>query len=203
MTISVIIFDLGGVVLTNDWSRDYHELLGKFSEAFNATIDGLHKGWKAHFPFFVGETTEDEFWRDFLEAARAKNPDIRKAKRLWRKYQSPLENMLVLLKKLKERYRLAALTNLSREWTDFKREKFGLDGYFTLIVSSGYAGVSKPDRRAYENVVKELKERPENCLYIDDRGENLGPARELGMKTMLFTGQKDLERKLNEVGVEF
>lgn len=204
MTVNIIIFDLGGVVLTNDWDPSYKEFFKEFGDCFCVSMEDMQRGWDLNWPRFrVGETTEEEFWKEFLEAAGAENPDVRKAKKLWRKHQHPLEDMLDLVKRLKIRHRLAALTNISKEWLDFKREKFGLDGYFILIVSSGYAGVSKPDRRAYENVIKELKERPENYLYIDDREKNLGPAKELGMKTMLFTGQNDLERKLNEAGVEF
>ena len=201
--IKTIIFDLGGVVLTNDWSRDYHEFLKEFSHAFSVTIGDLHREWKAHYSFFDGKITEEEFWNIFLKKSGAKEIDTEKAKVIWRKHQKSLGNMFSLLKKLKKKYRLAALTNLSKEWTDFKRECFGLDEYFDLIVSSGYVGVTKPHHKIYELILRKLENEPQECLFIDDRETNLLPARELGIKTVLFTGQEELERKLREIGAEF
>ncbi|MCK4634703.1 MAG: HAD family phosphatase [Candidatus Aenigmarchaeota archaeon] len=201
--IKTMIFDLGGVILTNDWSRDYYEFLKEFSHAFSVTVDNLHRGWKAHYPFFDGKITEEEFWNIFLKKSGAREIDTEKAKVIWRKHQKSLENMFSLLKKLKKKHRLAVLTNLSKEWTDFKRERFRLDEYFDLIISSGYIGVAKPHHKIYELILKKLENEPRECLFIDDREKNLLPARELGMKIILFTGQEELERKLREIGAKF
>ncbi len=167
------------------------------------TTDDLNRGWKVHYPFFDGKTTEEEFWNIFLKKSGAKEIDTEKAKVIWRKHQKSLENMFSLLKKLKKKHMLAALTNLSKEWIDFKRERFKLDEYFDLIVSSGYMGVAKPHHKIYKLILKKLENEPHECIFIDDRETNLLPARELGMKTTLFTGQEELERRLREIGVEF
>jgi len=49
--------------------------------------------------------------------------------------------MFELLKTLKKYYGLAALTNIGKEWLDYKREKFRLDEYFDEIISSAYEGL--------------------------------------------------------------
>jgi 2-haloacid dehalogenase len=122
---------------------------------------------------------------------------------IWREYQKPIENVLDLLEKLRKHYRLAALTVISKEWLDYKREKYNLDGYFETIVSSGYSGLIKPDPDFYKLLIEKLHVRPEECVFIDDSTRNLLPAEELGMKTLLFTGQKELEKNLKEIGIRY
>jgi putative hydrolase of the HAD superfamily len=202
--IKVIIFDLGGVVLTNDWHMGRKDFVDDFTNKFNMSPEDMERGWRAvHCPFFEGKISENEFWIGFLRAAGAGNGNVEEAKKIWRNLQRPLEGMSELLKKLKVSYRLAALSNISNEWLDFKRERFGLDRFFDVIVNSGAVGVRKPDPLMYKTVLEELGEDPHKFVFIDDKERNLKPAQELGMRTILFIGQKDLEEKLNEMGVRF
>ena len=105
--------------------------------------------------------------------------------------------------KLKQHYRLAALTTISKEWLEYKRKKYNPDSYFEVIVSSGYSGLTKPDPRIYRMVIARLNVKPEQCLFIDDAQKTLPPAEKLGMKTILFSGQFDLERKFKEFGITY
>lgn len=84
----------------------------------------MEKGWNAAWPkYSIGKITENEFWKIFLSIAGTESVDIEKAKELWRKYQQPLDGMLDLLSRLKKNhYQLGALTTISKEWLDFKRE---------------------------------------------------------------------------------
>ena len=121
MTITNIIFDLGNVVLTNDWHDGINEKIKEFSDYFHISRSGMEKGWNKAWPVLrTGEKTEEEFWRIFLQTAGAKSVDIKHAKMLWRKYQKPKENMLELIIKLKKNYKIAAIANSGREWTDYK-----------------------------------------------------------------------------------
>lgn len=202
--IKVIIFDFGNVVLTNDWSHHHPKDLDEYSEYFGVAHNDLHAGWKANWPdFFIGKTSEDEFWEGFLNTAGSKRKDIGHAKLLWRKYQKPMEGMLELLRKLKQKYRLAGLPNIGKGWLDYKREKYKLDDIFDVIVSSGYAGVMKPDIEIYKIVLKKIKAKPEECLFIDDKKENLEPAKRLGMKTILFTDIENLKKELSSLKISF
>lgn len=204
MKITAIIFDLGNVVMTNDWHDGIPEKHEEFSKQFNVSYRNMEKGWEAAWPQLeTGKITEDDFWRIFLQTAGAKKIDIKRAKALWRKYQKPLENMLGLIGRLKKEYRTAALANSGMEWLDFKARKYNLDAFFELIVNSGHYGLAKPNPKIYELTVQKLKVDPRECIFIDDKRKNLLPAKKLGMKTILFKGQQDLEAKLRKIGVEF
>src|SRR3989338_4124044 len=109
--------------------------------------------------------------------------------------------MLHLLGRLKDRFRLAALTTISKEWFDWKKERFNLDNYFSVYVSSGYSGLAKPDPKIYDLVLKELEVDAQKCIFIDDKEMHLAPAKEKGMMVIRFTNQHELEARLKELGV--
>ncbi len=55
---------------------------------------------------------------------------------------------------------------------------------FDHIIESAKIGLRKPDPRIYRMMTEALKVDPKNCVYLDDLGVNLKPAREMGMTTI-------------------
>jgi putative hydrolase of the HAD superfamily len=55
---------------------------------------------------------------------------------------------------------------------------------FDHIIESAKIGLRKPDPRIYRMMIEQLNVDPENCVYLDDLGVNLKPAREMGMTTI-------------------
>ncbi|MEK7095981.1 MAG: HAD family phosphatase [Patescibacteria group bacterium] len=204
MKITIIIFDLGNTVLTNDWHVPQHRLEKAFVEYFNISMENMENAWHKCWPrFSLGKMTEEEFWQDFLRQAGAENIGILQARKIWSSHQKPIESMLDLLVKLKQNYKLAALTTISREWLDYKIQKFELNKYFDVIVSSGYSGFGKDNPRIYDLIIDKLGVNPENCLLIDDSEAVIELAHKKNIQTILFTGQRNLETKLEKMGVKF
>src|ERR1700736_252749 len=55
---------------------------------------------------------------------------------------------------------------------------------FDHIIESAKIGLRKPDPRIYRMMVEALGVDPGRCVYLDDLGVNLKPAREMGMATI-------------------
>jgi putative hydrolase of the HAD superfamily len=55
---------------------------------------------------------------------------------------------------------------------------------FDHIIESAKIGMRKPDPRIYRMMVEALGVDPKACVYLDDLGVNLKPAREMGMTTI-------------------
>ena len=55
---------------------------------------------------------------------------------------------------------------------------------FDHIIESSKAGVRKPEPRIYEMMCEALSVTPEACVFLDDLGVNLKPARAMGMTTI-------------------
>jgi epoxide hydrolase-like predicted phosphatase len=68
---------------------------------------------------------------------------------------------------------------------------------FDAVVISSEVGLRKPEPAIYELAARELSLPPVACVYVDDIGGNLKPARALGMATVLHRG--DAEATLAEV----
>ena len=55
---------------------------------------------------------------------------------------------------------------------------------FDHVIESAKIGLRKPDPRIYRMMVEALGVDPAACVYLDDLGVNLKPAREMGMTTI-------------------
>jgi putative hydrolase of the HAD superfamily len=57
-------------------------------------------------------------------------------------------------------------------------------GLFHHVIESAKSGLRKPDPRIYLMMTDALQVDPSACVYLDDLGINLKPARDLGMRTI-------------------
>ena len=55
---------------------------------------------------------------------------------------------------------------------------------FDFVIESSKVGVRKPDPRFYQSALDALKVSAEECVYLDDLGINLKPARAMGIQTI-------------------
>ena len=55
---------------------------------------------------------------------------------------------------------------------------------FDHVIESAKAGMRKPEPRIYEMMCEALAVSPERCVFLDDLGVNLKPARAMGMTTI-------------------
>jgi putative hydrolase of the HAD superfamily len=55
---------------------------------------------------------------------------------------------------------------------------------FDHVIESAKIGLRKPDPRIYRMMVEALDVDPRACVYLDDLGVNLKPARDMGMTTI-------------------
>lgn len=64
-------------------------------------------------------------------------------------------------------------------------DKWKILNYFSIIISSSDIGLSKPDKRIFQEAISRSKCAPQECLMIGDRLDNdVIPASEIGMKTI-------------------
>jgi putative hydrolase of the HAD superfamily len=93
---------------------------------------------------------------------------------------TPFVETLPALERLKERYRLATLSNGNADLA-----RIGLAHHFEISLHAGALGYAKPDPRAYAALAEALTLRPEEILFVGDEpnADVLGP-RSSGMKTV-------------------
>ena len=63
---------------------------------------------------------------------------------------------------------------------------------FDHVIESSKAGVRKPDPRIYRMMCEALAVEPSQCVYLNDLGINLKPARDMGKATIKVTSENQL-----------
>lgn len=63
---------------------------------------------------------------------------------------------------------------------------------FDYVIESSKLGIRKPDPRIYELMCETLGVDPARCIYLDDLGINLKPARAMGMHTIKVLNEAQL-----------
>ncbi|MGO9323352.1 MAG: HAD family hydrolase [Terracidiphilus sp.] len=197
----VILFDVGGVLLTNGW--DHGE---RVAAAAKFGLDAQEL--EARNPKAYAAWESDEINRDqYLDVAVFYEPRSFSREEFFNFIlaQSKLleDGALEILAELSvsNRYFIGALNNEARETNDFRFAKFGLRRYFKVAFSSCYVGLRKPDPAIYRRALDILGSAPDRTLFIDDRQENVNGAVGAGMKAIRFTGAEALRADLGMLGV--
>ena len=105
----------------------------------------------------------------------------------------PMQDSVKLIKQLKSAgITLYGLTNMPKEIYNHLIKTHHVFSYLSGVVTSAYTGLAKPDMPIYERVLNDYKLTAENSIFLDDRQENLTKAKELGMKTVLFSSAQQV-----------
>ncbi len=69
---------------------------------------------------------------------------------------------------------------------------------FDHVIESSKLGIRKPDPRIYALMCEALDVDPAKCIYLDDLGINLKPARAMGMHTIKVLSEDQLLKDLRD-----
>jgi len=197
----VILFDVGGVLLTNGWDHSERAAAAKYFHLDLAPFEARHA---AAYPAWErGET----LLKDYLDATVFNEPRPFSQDDFFgfMLNQSKLlpDGALGILEELSASYKcmVGALNNEARETNEFRFESFGLRNYFAVALSSCYLGLRKPDPPIYKRALDILGRPAERVLFIDDRAENVAGAVSVGMRGIQFLGADSLRRQLVSLGI--
>ncbi len=82
--------------------------------------------------------------------------------------------------------RIALLTNLDANAENILTRRYGIPEFYDEIISAGETGYAKPNPKIFEEALRRLNVKAENCIFVDDTEENVQAARSLGMKGILY-----------------
>jgi 2-haloacid dehalogenase len=198
---SVVVFDLGGVLI--DW--DPRNLYRKLFAGDEAAMEH----------FLATVCTPD--WNERQDAGRlfaeaeaeliARHPDKAALIRAWgarfdEMIPGALEESVAVLEELKNRGTpLYALSNWSTETFAPQQRRFPFLAWFDGIVISGEEGVIKPDPRIFELLLRRYALVPEQTVFIDDNPDNATAAHALGLHGIHFRSAVTLRRELATLGL--
>ena len=197
----VILFDIGGVLLTNGWDHKERSVVTEQFHLDREALESRHA--KAFEAWERGELTVDEYLDAvvFYEPRGFSREEFFKAICAQSKELPNGASRILAELAASDKCRIGALNNEARETHEFRVATFGLHNYFKYTFTSCYMGIRKPDPKIYLRALGILGDKPERSLFIDDRLENVAAAAAVGMKAIRFTGADALRRDLQSIEV--
>ena len=181
-----VLFDLGGVVFDGPLTRftEYERSAG-LPDGLIRRINSTNPDSNAWARAERGELTPEQFLAEFAADARALGHEIDPgavADAIYGDIHPPMVRALHGLKRAG--LRLAAVTNNMSPLASAPAQLRAVLELFDVIVESSVEGVRKPEEGFYRLALDRLGVPAPRCVYLDDLGINLKPARALGMTTI-------------------
>ncbi len=184
-------FDIGGVLGTNGWDTEQRRAAAVRFSLGEEDLGRRHKevvdAWE------TGRMSFDEYL-DFVVFHEPRDFAKDDFRQYMRELSEPWEGSVAVVRELAAagRVRLYTLNNESAELNLYRIERFGLRPLFHAFCSSCWLGVRKPSRLVYERAFDIAQADPARSLFVDDREQNLGPARAMGCRTVRFESAQQL-----------
>jgi len=191
--IRAVLFDFGGVILSSpiDGFRSY-ERTAQLPPGLLQRINTTNPDSNAWACMERGELDEPAFCARFEAEAAALGFTVDARAVLGRLTGQIRPELVAVIRALQPRYKVACLTNnmpighgsaMARD-PDLAADIAAVMALFAHVVESCKIGARKPEPRFYLRACEVVGVAPEHCVFLDDLGINLKPARALGMATI-------------------
>ena len=188
--VEAVIWDFGGVLTTSPF-----EAFARFEQERGLPIDIIRRTNAANHlenawaKFERAEVDIEAFDRLFAEDSAALGAEVRGKDVLPLLSGDLRPEMVEALKRVKATFKTGCITNnlpanaigSASGRTLYIAEVMAL---FDHIIESAKIGLRKPDPLIYRMMIDALGVDPRRCVYLDDLGVNLKPARDMGMTTI-------------------
>jgi putative hydrolase of the HAD superfamily len=199
--ISTILWDVGGVLLTNGWDHTERAAVLQHFGLDPAPFEERHE--PANDPWEKGFITAEQY---LLQTVFYQPRPFTPADFLQQmKDQSLLlpHGAMRILQDLaaSEEVELAMLNNEARELNDYRIERFELGRYLDVFLSSCYVGLRKPDSRIFDLALDVLQRDADEVAFIDDRPGNCEAAEALGIHAICYHDEAQCVQALERLGL--
>lgn len=192
-TIEAVLWDFGGVILSSPFEsfRNYERQVG-LPQDFIRGLNARNPDSNAWALMERSAISLDRFVELFEAEAALQGQKIDGWRVLKILSGDVRPEMVEALRRVKARFRIACITNnmpvgegaaMARS-PEKAKQVAEIMALFEHVVESSRLGMRKPDPRIYRHACELLGVAPDRCVYLDDLGVNLKPAREMGMRTI-------------------
>jgi putative hydrolase of the HAD superfamily len=194
--IEALLFDFGGVTTEIDFGR----VVRRWSELAGRDLAPL---WKAYVPretYFKherGQISDAEFFASLRDEFQLDLTDEQFLDGWNAIFVGVFPQIEAQLEAAAARLPIYAFTNTNRAHEAFWSAAYaGMLSHFKTVFVSSTIGLRKPDREAFDHVVREIGVPPERILFFDDSAANIEGARAAGLQTVLVRSNDDIAAAL-------
>jgi len=187
-----IIFDLGKVLVDYNFDVFYKAL------EYKPETETLMESTIPVLEFESGRLTRNEFYFQLKDIYKF-DYNIEEFEKIWCSVFTEVTELVDFAKELKENHNIYILSNtdelhFNSIWQQFPELHFFEDN---LMLSYELDSV-KPQKKIYERALKMFDLKPEDCLFIDDKQENIVSAEEMGISGVLFTNAAETKENIKK-----
>ena len=184
-----MLWDFGGVILSSPFEAfNRYEQANGLPTDFIRSVNTADPDRNAWARLERNDVTPTEFDALFATESAALGHRVRGADVLSLLSGEVRTEMVTALDRVIEAgYATACLTNnvvADDTATEKRPDVAAVMDRFDHVVESSKVGVRKPEPRFYEIACELVGTPPEHCVFLDDLGINLKPARAMGMQTI-------------------
>ena len=206
--IEAIIWDFGGVFTSSPFEA-FNLLEAEMGapKDFIRGINAINPETNAWAQFESNSVSMDNFDELFAAESAAQGHRIPGKAVIARLSGTLRPRMVEVLKICKQHFQVACITNNVKAGhgpgmdTDQAKANSvaGVMEIFSLVVESSKEGIRKPNPEIYKRTCEKLAVSPTKCVFLDDLGINLKPAKALGMQTIKVLGEDQAIEELAKV----
>jgi HAD superfamily hydrolase (TIGR01509 family) len=119
---------------------------------------------------------------------------------LWNDMFEPIEDSLAIVDELKGRLRLGLISNTNALHYQHLDRMLDLGSRFDSVTLSFREGVLKPQRAIFEAALRQARVDPSEAIFIDDLPEHVAAAKQLGIRSLLFSDALSVRGELSRMG---
>ena len=188
--IEAVIWDFGGVLTSSPF-----EAFNRFEKERGLPLDIIRRtNAENHFEnawakFERAEVDLGQFDALFAAESKALGAEVRGRDVLPLLSGDLRPEMVEALRRVKAQFKTGCITNnlpANQMGSSTGRSLYVAEVMvlFDHVIESAKIGLRKPDPAIYQMMTDKLGVDPKNCVYLDDLGVNLKPARDMGMTTI-------------------
>jgi putative hydrolase of the HAD superfamily len=197
---SVIVFDLGNVLIPFDYNIAYNKLEKVEPGLGKKFLEQYKKNYSLHRSYEKGELSENEFIAKLLGFLENKI-DEETLIDAYSKIFSLNENVAALLPELKKKYILVLLSNTNSIHQKHGWNEYQFIKYFDKLILSHEVKALKPEKEIYKAVEAFTGKPPEEHIFIDDIAEYADAAKKAGWDAVQFINYEQLYKELRDRGI--
>ncbi len=197
MNITTVIFDFGYVLSLPPRVSDYQNLAKLAGIDVNA-FEGTY--WSQRVDYDRGTIAGPAYWHRVAEAAGVEITPahirslIAADIDIWMRANPVMMEWVRALKN--HGLKIAVLSNMPIEISTHMRRYAAWFRDFDYVCFSAEVQLAKPGAAIFYACLKVVGSKPEECLFIDDRADNVEAARALGMCAVRFVSLEELAADL-------
>ena len=196
MTISTVIFDVGGVLLRTEDRRPRTMLADAFGMTYEALENLVFNGEQGH-AAQRGEVSAVEQWDFVRKTLRLKEDEIGKVRDTFFSGDVLDRELLDFVRGLRKDFKTAIITNAFDDVRKFLSDNFRLHEVFDPIIVSAEEGMMKPDPRIYQIALESCGAVAEETVFVDDFPHNVRGAQAVGMHAIWFRNREQTISELS------